>query len=144
MTIDEKAAYASMSWQRFNQEISDDLARAIVSAFALVAVADGDLAESEIDSFVKLIYEREDILAALNFERYEPLFREISGAILSDPTAGQGEALELIAAVSDDPGHCELVISAAQIALMADNREQASETRVLALIRGALGQAQGS
>ena len=48
MTIDEKAAYASMSWQRFNREISDDLARAIVSAFALVAVADGDLAESEI------------------------------------------------------------------------------------------------
>ena len=140
MTIDEKAAYASMSWQRFNREISDDLARAIVSAFALVAVADGDLAESEIDSFIKLIYEREDILAALNFERYEPLFREISGAILSDPNAGHNRALELITAVSNDSDHCELVISAAQIALMADNKEQESETRVLALIRGALEQ----
>lgn len=138
MTNQENAAYAKVSWQRFDKEITGDLARAIVSAFALVAVADGDLAESEVDSFVKLIYENEDIQAALDFKRYEPLFRDISGAILSDPEAGKEKALELIAAVKGDSDHCDLVESAAQIALMADNRERESETRVLGLIRSAL------
>ena len=140
MTNDENSAYASMSWRRFNREVSDDLARAIVSAFALVAVADGDLAEAEIDSFVRLIYEREDVLSSLDFERYEPLFREISGALFSDPVSGQSQALQLIGAIRGDQDHCELVVSAAQIALMADNREEESETRVLALIRSALNE----
>ncbi len=140
MTNDENAAYASMSWRRFNREVSDDLARAIVSAFALVAVADGDLAEAEIDSFVRLIYEREDVLSSLDFERYEPLFREISGALFSDPVSGQSQALQLISAIRGDQDHCELVVSAAQIALLADNREEESETRVLALIRSALNE----
>ena len=138
MTNDENKVYASMSWSRFSSEVSDDLARAVVSAFALVAVADGDLAEAEIDSFVKLIYEREDVLSSLDFERYEPLFREISGALFSDPESGQSQALELICAVRGEQEQCELVISAAQIALMADSKEEESETRVLALIRSAL------
>lgn len=141
MTIDEQSAWAITSWQRFNREITDDLARAVVSAFALVAVADGDLAEAEIDSFVQLIHRREDILSALNFERYEPLFRDICGAILSDPEAGRTSALQLISALKADPEHSELVLSAAQIALMADNREQASEKQILESIRTALDSA---
>ncbi len=138
MTIDESAAYAILSWQRFNKEISDDLARAVVSAFALVAVADGDLADSEIDSFVALLQERKEILAALNFERYEPLFRDICGALLSDPIPGQQKALQLISGIGSDAEGCELVLSAARIALIADNREQESETRVIAMIKDAL------
>lgn len=140
MTNDENTAYASMSWLRFSNEVTDDLARAVVSAFALVAVADGDLAEAEIDSFVTLIYEREDVLSSLDFARYEPLFREISGALFTDPESGRSQALELISAVRSEQDHCELVISAAQIALMADNKEEESETKVLSLIRGALEQ----
>ena len=138
MTNDENAAYASMSWARFNSEISDELARAVVSAFALIAVADGDLAEVEIESFMRLIYEREDVMSSLDFVRYEPLFREISGALFTDPERGQAQALELIKAVRGNQEQCELVISAAQIALMADNKELDSETKVLSLIRSAL------
>ena len=139
MPIDEKAAYASMSWQRFNKEISDELARAVVSAFALVAVADGDLAKSEIESFVKLIYQQEDVLSSLNFQRYEPLFRDICGAIVSDPESGQKQALSLIQVVKGDAAQSELVISAAQIALQADDRELAAESRAMLLIQNTLG-----
>ena len=46
MVFQQEAAYALASWRRFDANITDQLARAITRAFALVAVADGDLAQS--------------------------------------------------------------------------------------------------
>ena len=139
MVFQQEAAYALASWRRFDANITDQLARAITSAFALVAVADGDLAQSEIDGFIALIREQENILAPLDIDRVELRFRDIAGAILSDPLAGHHHALELIAAVAGDAIHCELVRSAAEIAIAANNRELGSEQEVLQEICGALG-----
>ena len=139
MVFQQEAAYALASWQRFDANITDQLARAITSAFALVAVADGDLAQSEIDRFLALIREQENVLAPLNIHRVELWFRDIAEAILSDPSAGHSHALELIAAVAGNAIHCELVRSAAEIAIAADNRELSSEQEVLQEICGALG-----
>jgi len=138
MTTDEQSAYAIAAWQRFDKEITDQLARGVVSTFALVAVVDGDLAEAEIDSFIDLIHRHREAFGALNFEHYEHLFRDVCGAIMSNPDAGKRKALESISAISDDPAHCELIIAAAQIAMQADQREKTSETEALSLIRSAL------
>jgi tellurite resistance protein len=140
MPTDEQAAYASAAWQRFDKEIEDELARAVLSAFALVAVVDGDLAESEIDGFFALMQERHESLADLGVEQYEHVFRDICGAIMSHPEAGTDKALANIAAVGELPEQVELVLTAAEIALQADEREQASEAEALTLIRQVLGQ----
>ena len=139
MVFQLEAAYALASWRRFDANITDQLTRAITSAFALVAVADGDLAQSEIDRYMVLIREQEDVLAPLDIDRVELRFRDIAGAILSDPSAGHSHALKLIAAVAGNAIHCELVRSAAEIAIAADNRELGSEQKVLQEICGALG-----
>jgi tellurite resistance protein len=131
MSFEERAAYALASWQRFDSEVTDDLARAITSAFALVAVADGDLAQSELDRFILLVQEREYIFATLGFDRFDLLFRDIGAAIMSDPIAGRERALDLIAVVKADATHCELVRAAAEIAIFADDRELASEQEIM-------------
>ena len=89
MVFEQEAAYALASWRRFDANITDRLARAITSAFALVAVADGDLAQAEIDRFILLIREQANVLAPLGVDRVDLLFRDIASAILSDPVAGR-------------------------------------------------------
>ena len=79
MPTDEQAAYASAAWQRFDKEIEDELARAVLSAFALVAVVDGDLAESEIDGFFALMQERHESLADLGIEPGDEVVHPIFG-----------------------------------------------------------------
>lgn len=139
MSFEEEAAYALASWRRFDAEVTDDLARAITSAFVLVAVADGDLAQAEIDRFNLLMNEQADLLNPNGLDRFDPLFNDIGGAIMSDPAAGKQHALELIAAVQENEIHCELVRAAAEIAIAADYRELASERDVLEQICNAMG-----
>ena len=138
MRFEEPAAYALASWQRFDSEVTDDVARAVVSAFALVAIADGHLAQSEIDRFALLMEERANILAPIGIDRFDMLFRDIGAAILSDPISGRKHALDLIAVVKSDADHCELVRSAAEIALSADSREHAPEQEVMEKICNAM------
>ena len=139
MSFEEDAAYALASWGRFDTSITDELVLAITSAFVLVAFADGDLARSEIDRFTVLLREHADVLAPLDIDRVDHLFRDLAGALMSDPNAGRQRALRSIAAVQGNPDHAELVRSAAEIALLADNRELAAEHEVLGQICDALG-----
>lgn len=139
MAFEEEAAYALAAWDRYNAAMTNELQRAVTSAFALVAVADGDLANAEIDRFILLLRERGDVLAPLDIDRMDRLFRDLCGALLSDPPAGRRRALESIAAVKANPEHCELVRSAAEIAVAADNRELAAEQELLREICKAMG-----
>ncbi|MEM9620278.1 MAG: TerB family tellurite resistance protein [Pseudomonadota bacterium] len=135
---DEAAHYARMSWQRFDDKITDELLRAVTSAFALVAVADGDLASAEDDQFLSMLADHADIFSPLNLNTVDALFRDICGAILSDPAAGHSHALQEIAIVQDNQVHAELVRAAAEIAMAADQRLANAETRVMAEICTAL------
>lgn len=142
MAFQEEAAYALASWERFDAAISDELLLAITSAFVLVAVADGDLARSEIDRFTALLRAHAKALAPLDIDRVDHLFRDLGGALLSEPTTGRQRALACISTVEGNAVHCELVRSAAEIALAADNRELAAEHEVLGAICDAMGIAQ--
>ncbi len=141
MAFEEEAAYALAAWERYDTTMTKELLRAVTSAFALVAVADGDLASAEIDRFILLLRERSAILAPLDIDRVDHLFRDLCGALLSDPTAGRHRALTSIAAVEGNADHCELVRSAAEIAMAADNRELATEQKLLREICEAMGTA---
>ena len=55
MTSEVETLYAAAAWKRFDDEISDELLRAVTSAFALIAVADGDLAEAEDAGFLSVL-----------------------------------------------------------------------------------------
>ena len=131
MAFEEEATYALASWARFDAAMTNELLRAITSAFALVAVADGDLAKSEIERFILLLREHSNVLAPLDMDGVERLFRDIAGALMSSPPVGRRRALAYIAAVEGSSVDCELVRSAAEIAVAADNREVAQEQEML-------------
>ena len=139
MSFEENAAYALASWAHFNNTVFNELPRGVTGAFALVAAADGNLAQSEVDRFMQLMHERAEIFAVLDFDEVESSFRDICGALISDPEQGKQKALECIATVKYHEIYRELVRSAAEIAMFADDRERAAEQEVLGEICGALG-----
>ena len=120
--IQEQAGYALASWARFDGAVGDKLLKAISGAFALVATVDGDVAQAEIDSFMQLLHDHAEHLPVLDLKQVEGLFRDITGALLSDPAAGREHALACVAGVVGRAEQCELVRSAAEIAVAADHR----------------------
>ncbi len=139
MDLPEQAGYALASWARFDGAISDELTRAITSGFALVVCADGDVAQSEVQEFAQTLTRFEQHLPALDIGKVQRLFKDISGAILSDPVAGKAKALDEIGLVKTSAESAELVRSAAEIALAADQRTRDSETSALQAICQRLG-----
>lgn len=77
MAFEVEAAYALAAWDRYHAAMTNELQRAVTSAFALVAVADGDLANAEIDRFILLLRERGDVLAPLDIDQMDRLFRDL-------------------------------------------------------------------
>jgi len=139
-SLDEAKAYAIASWKRFDETVDDDLMRAVCGAFAIIAAADGDVSESEVDRFVDVMRSRHADLSGLDLEVAERNFRELAEALLSDPEAGRKRALAEIARVKGSAVQRGLVRGAAYIAMVADADIKASEEVVLAEIYEALGE----
>jgi tellurite resistance protein len=139
MSLDESTAYALATWSRFDNTITNDLVRAVCAAFALVAAADGDVAEDEIAGFLNTIREKAETFPQLDLAVVERLFRDLTGALLSDPEGGREHVLSEIALVKDSPKERELVRSAAQVAIYADRRVEGREQQVMDEICTALG-----
>ncbi len=138
----ESESYALLSWKRFDEEVTDELLRAVTSAFALIAVADGDLAAAEDSQFLTVLRDHQDVFAPLDLDLVDLLFRDICGAILGDPAAGRKHALKEVAAVKGNAVHAELVRAAAEIAVAADQRVLAAETQLMQDICKALNLSQ--
>jgi tellurite resistance protein TerB len=132
-------AYAQATWARFDEEIGDELLRAVCGAFALVSAADGSVSSSEIDRFAGVLEESAERFPNLDLAKIDGLFRQLGQAILSDPEDGRQRVLREVAAVSDDEKKRDLVRAAALIAIEADGRTLESEETVLTDIAGALG-----
>jgi tellurite resistance protein len=132
-------AYAIATWARFDAGVSDDLLRALAAAFALVAVADGELAKSEADEFVELLRSKSDVFSSVDFDALELVFRDLTDALIGDPEQGRVRACDCIARMKGDPAKCELVRSGAAIALAADGRVRAPEETAMQDICAALG-----
>lgn len=139
MPIDEATAYALAAWERLDQQVSDDALRAVCGGFALVAVADGDLDERETERFMRLVRQQFDAFPGLDLDRVESHFRDLTQALLTDPEAGHARALEEVACVAGKPRESELVRTAARVAMIADERLDPGEARVLDEIKKILG-----
>lgn len=139
MDLDETMAYALLSWERFDEAVTDELLRAVCGAFAIVATADGDVVEEEMNRFLEVLQDQAEVFPQLDMESVERLFRDLCNAILTDPEGGRQHALSEIAQVKGQPTHQELVRSAAQIAVLADQRVQRNEELSVAEICTALG-----
>ncbi|MEM9074342.1 MAG: TerB family tellurite resistance protein [Myxococcota bacterium] len=124
------------TWEKFDDEISDNLLRGMAAAFALVATADVDIAEDEIQRFVDLV-KNEPSLRRVDVESIEPLFRSLASALLEDPESGRRRALEIVSATS--ARHADLVIAAAQMAIVADSHLLNVEELALREVCQALG-----
>ena len=139
MNLDESMAYALATWARFDEAITDDLLRAVCGAFAIVATADGNVAETEVAGFLDIIGERFEAFPRLDLVLAERLFRDLTMALLTDPEGGRQHVLAEIGRVRDLPRERELVRSAAQIAILADRHAEGREQKVMEEVCAALG-----
>jgi len=139
MALNEEAGYAVKSWQRFDETVTNEIVRAMVSAFALVAAADGDLADEEVERFGVLLKQQAGPLAPLPIEGVDSAFADVVAALLSDPEGSRARALRIIEALRGDEPYSELIAAVAQIALKADHHERAEEFAAMKDIRAALG-----
>ncbi|MEC7524861.1 MAG: TerB family tellurite resistance protein [Myxococcota bacterium] len=125
-------------WRRFDEEVGDALLRAVSGAFAFVACADAHLADAEVDRFLAWVAEQ-DAFEKLPADRLEGHFRGLADAFAKDFAEGERRATASVSAVSDDPRARELVLSAARVAVVADERLMEVEEAAVARVRAALG-----
>ena len=129
---------AERIWQRFDAEVTDDLLRAISGAFAFVACADAHLDDKEVARFLSWVGQH-DAFAALDKGALEERFRELAEAFRADFDEGARRATEAVARVKGSDEGRELVLRAAQIAVVADERLEAVEEAALARVCASLG-----
>ncbi|MFW5876567.1 MAG: TerB family tellurite resistance protein [Myxococcota bacterium] len=138
MELDEAQAQAIATWSRFDADVTDELLRAVAGAFAAIACADGELAQSEVDRFVETVISS-DALPKVDAGRLEASFRDLCQAIFTDFEEGRRRALDAVERVKGDPQKAELVVRAGQIAVVADERLQPPEETALREICERLG-----
>lgn len=138
MDLDEAQAQAIATWSRFDADVTDELLRAVAGAFAAIACADGELAESEVDRFVETVISS-DALPKVDASRLEASFRDLCQAIFTDFEEGRRRALDAVERVKGDPQKAELVVRAGQVAVVADERLQPPEEAALREICERLG-----
>jgi tellurite resistance protein len=130
---------ALATWERFDEEVPDEVLRAVSGAFALVACADGNLEEAEIETFLDMVREMR-VFHHVNLATLEAQFRHLGRAILDDFEEGRRHALQEIALLKKgDPKQTALVVSAAQIAIVSNSQLADAEELVLQQICEALG-----
>lgn len=139
MTSYEDTSYAVASWQRFETTVTNDLLRALTSAFALIVTADGDLDESEVRRFAALLTGQSLPMARLSPQRVERAFSDATMALLSDPEFCRQRALEVISTAMKSDTDRKIVVAVAEIALNADHRARDGEKKALVDIRSAIG-----
>ena len=135
----EDSSYAVASWQRFENTLTNDLMRAMTSAFALVATADGDLATDEVARFAELLRKQSLPLATLSPQEVERAFTDAVTALLSDPGGSRQRALANVASVKHNSTECKIVMAVANVAVHADHQSRSTEEHAMGDIQTALG-----
>ena len=134
----EVIADARAAWAAYDAAITEPHVQAIAGAFALVATVDADVAEDEVRRFAQVVSLQPDF-ARLDRLELMRTFRKLAEDVVRDPVAGRAIALEKVRAVASDPARAELVVRAAQIAIVADGKLHEAEERALEEVCAALG-----
>jgi tellurite resistance protein len=125
-------------WTAFDEEVDDTLLRAVAGAFALVACADGELAEAEVGRFLALVRGHEALRSVATAD-LEEAFRALTSAFRESYVLGERKATDVVARVRHDAAQVELVIRGAQIAIVADEVLEEVEEVALQRVCFALG-----
>jgi tellurite resistance protein len=130
---------AVATWKQFDEEVPDEVLRAVSGAFALVACADGSLEESEIEAFLEMIRDTR-AFHDVHLGTLEAQFRRLGRAILDDFEEGRRHALQEIGLLAQgEPSQTALVVSAAQIAIVSNGKLDEAEETTLRQICETLG-----
>lgn len=95
------------------------LRQAIAAVFALVTVADGEVVVSEVARFEQWLAERSREVAVRHQAMAE--YHQMCGLLEDDYERGIREVKDRLAAVADNSLYCELLVSAARTAVVADH-----------------------
>ncbi|HJK94741.1 MAG TPA: TerB family tellurite resistance protein [Polyangiaceae bacterium LLY-WYZ-15_(1-7)] len=126
---------ARTSWAELDA-VDDTLVQAVAAAFALVATADRELADAEVDRFLQVLAD-DPAFEAVDASAIGPQFRALAQAVLDRPEEGWLVALSRLQKV--EPERIDHVIRAAQIAIVADGALHPQEEAALRRICEALG-----
>ncbi len=129
---------ALAAWNHFDQEIDNEVLRAVCAAYVIVACADGHFEESEIQLFLDMIKDTRSF-ASVDLAALEREFRDLGSAVVEDLADGKALAFSELARVKGDADKSALVVSAAQIALLANGQQSSGEELLLRQICQELG-----
>lgn len=105
-------------WQAIDEE--PPLRQAVAGVFALVSVADGEVVTREVARFEQWLGERSGDPAVKRQAMTE--FHEMCGELEEDYAAGAKAIKDKMSGLAGDPMHCQLLLSAARAAVVADRR----------------------
>jgi tellurite resistance protein len=128
-------------WMRFGSEV--DPARGVAAAFALVSCYDGTASAAEVKRYAEFA----DTLPSSDAYRSEPIsaeirqatFDAITRAILDDFDAGRESALAVLRRFKGNVPATEMILRAAQAAIVADGVDEVREEVGLSEVCQALG-----
>ena len=118
------------NWTLFGGQSSGEVLPAVAGAFALMACADAEVADSEVERFVETI-RSSAVFSTVDLDALEQQFRSLTSAVLNDFEQGRARALEAIGRVRGDADAAVQVIRAAQVAMVADGQLHEAEEAIL-------------
>jgi tellurite resistance protein TerB len=134
--------FTRQSWDEFNHEIkqaqNEHLMEGIVAACALVAYADGSVADVEHDRMVSLIRGFEPI-AVFGLNDVIATFETMTSRFASDQNSGKAAALEVVARVKGSSKYPTLLVKTCCAIAAADGGFDAEERQVITRICQILG-----
>jgi tellurite resistance protein TerB len=134
--------FSGQLWDEFNDEIkkaeNEHLMEGIVAGCALVAYADGWVADSEHDRMVSLIRGFEPI-AAFGIDDVVETFEVATSRFAADQTDGEAAALKAVARVKGAGKYPELLVKTCCAIAAADGGFDAEERKAVIRICNVLG-----
>ncbi|MCA9578236.1 MAG: TerB family tellurite resistance protein [Polyangiales bacterium] len=138
MEIDKSQAVAIAAFNRFDEDVSDPVLRAVSAAYCLIACADGQLEDSELAEYVR-VAQGDARFERLDKSKLEHALRSFGEALQTDVAAGRARALAMAAEAASDEATCDLVLQAAKLAMQANDKVSKSEVDALRSLCTALG-----
>jgi tellurite resistance protein len=111
----------------------------VTAAFALVATANANVSDAESRRFAGLIRGARLARDDRELSELSNAFSALTSAMLSLPTQGRAQAVETLESFSGDPYRTEIILSAAQAAMVADSEMSKAETSALETVCQSLG-----
>ena len=119
-------------------ESDERLLAAMTASYALVATSDAELVHDEVKRFMHLVRAQTQF-ADCTEAQLEAQFQKLADFLISSPDEARRVAFESIDDAAEDEGHRDLIIRAAQIAIVADGRLHQREEVMINDIRRRLG-----